>query len=170
MPITITNNSPKDYSSILRDIEIQFSLGSSYVYDTEAYVNYGSSTSDKYGLVGCDEDRELIFYIEEVRSVPTEVVRGGDSYVEYLLFVPKIPPCIDGGENCYRRNYLSSSEGVGRLKELAWSKSNISFDVKIKYDEKEEQTKTCNIAVNPDVVKALEKFRHIDVFCLNRID
>lgn len=170
MPVTITNDAQKDYSSILRDIEIQYFLGKRYVYDSEAYVNYGSSTNEKYGVVGCDENKELIFYIEEMKSVPTEIVRGGDSYVEYMMFVPKIPPCKNGGEKCYRENYLSSSDGVSRLKELAWSRESLSFDVTIKYDDRKTQTKSCEVAVNPDVVRALENSRHIDVFCLNRID
>lgn len=170
MPISIVNRSQKEYSSVLRDIEIRFNLGKEYVYDSEDYVTFGSARNGKIGLVGCDTDQNLIYFIESIKPVPLEIIRGGDAYVKTILFVPDIPRCIEGGEACYRQNYLSTKEGLSKLKELAKNNKILDLQVSIKYDKGKTQSKSCRIAVNSDVVNVLEKFRHFDVFCLNKIE
>lgn len=165
-PITVINKAKSDYSTVLRDVRIGFALGKKYTYDSEAYVSIGSSTLNKQGVVGCDQNRHLGYFIEELESVPIEVIAGGQSYTHLMMFVPSIPPCPDGGSTCYRRNYLKATTALAQLKQLAGSGSKLDIDITIKFDEDSEQTKTCTVLINDDVVSGLTSNRMIDAFCL----
>ena len=171
VPITVVNSAPKDYSSVLGDIRLSFVLGKkSYSFDSESYVNVGTSTAEKSGVVECDapQEKKAGTFIEELGAVPAEVISGGTSYVRYVSFVPSLPVCDKGGDDCYRKNYLKASDGIPMMAELAQSTGRLSFDISIEYDDDESNKETCTIVVNNDVVEGLKKNRSIDGFCLKQ--
>ena len=101
VPVTFVNTAPRDYSSVLKDVRLSFTLGKDRIFDSESYVKVGTSDKDKSGVVECDAEaeRKAGTFIEETGAVPAEVIAGGTSYVRYMSFVPSIPVCDRGGDD-----------------------------------------------------------------------
>ena len=168
VPITLLNRAKSEYSSILQDVQIQFSLDKKYTYDSESYVNVGWSQpkDNKSGFVACNEDERLIWFIEDVQTVPIEIISGGESFAQHILFVPYEPTCEKGGEQCYRKNYAPLSTALEELDKWSYSTEPFTFLITIAYDDNQEDELYCKMTVNEDVIYSLKEVRYINVPCL----
>lgn len=167
IPISIINTAQEQFESVIRDIELRFSLDKPYVYDSEYYVNYGNATVKKYGVVDCDKDKnkDLDYFVEATSLVPIEVIRGGDAHVRNIQFVPAIPVCEKGGEDCYARNYLRVSSGLEEFKKRSMVNELILFEVIMRYDDGKHSSKKCALGLNQDIANALSEYHYVDTFC-----
>ena len=166
VPIAIYNKSAPKYSSIISDIRISFSADRSYTYDSESYVTLGNATKEKVGKVGCPKElSNLIYFYEHESQVPTEVVKGGGALVKNVFFAPLIPKCTNGGRSCYTRNYLYYSEFVNWLRSGARKEKSLDFSVTAIYGNGTEETRHCTIPLNADVIGAILKHKHLNIFC-----
>ncbi len=170
MRLSIHNTAPKDYGAVLRDFRILFKVGDkTYHFTSEKYAIFGESTKDLMGKVGCvNQDKDLIFFVKPGRLVNTEIVDGGGLYSKELLFAPDIPPCPNGEGACYARNYLKYEDFVKEIGRLAVKNQIMSFSIQVLYGNETDQSKSCSVHTNDQLVRALTKFKHFDVFCNER--
>jgi hypothetical protein len=169
LPVSVVNKTKLENKSVLRESVISFALDQTpYDYASEYYVATGRGNKSKSGLVGCNSDDKLLFFVEAMKREPIEIIAGGAAFGQSVMFLPHVPQCPKGGDDCYRKNYVSFVTLIEALDKLEKASGVFALKVRLRYDDRLSEAMTCSISVNQDVLLALRTKRHIDVACQER--
>jgi hypothetical protein len=167
IPATIINNAPKGYVGVLNRIDLRFRIGRDLEFDATNFVDLGGGGLGSSGVIGCDKDKDknYLYSVGMKDNYKASAIDGGASIVENTLFTPTVPNCVEGGESCYKKNYIDGTYTIAELKKLASSGESLKFVFELNFDDNRISQNTCNININNDVVNALDKFNFIFVAC-----